>query len=160
MAPSTFRRIRRGALAAAIAALAVGCGVDAGGGDGGDDGGARARITSDDGARTVTVEVADTAAERRRGLMGRTSLPRDHGMAFLYDEDTDGGFWMKDTLIPLSIAFFDGEGRIVRILDMEPCRRDPCPVYRPGAGYRGALEVRRGSFARWGVAAGDTITIE
>lgn len=119
-----------------------------------------AEITGDGGARRLTVEIADSDAERRRGLMGRTSLAADAGMVFLYSEDRDGAFWMKDTTIPLSIAFFDEDGRILRILDMEPCRSDPCPLYGPGVDYRGALEVRRGSFARWGVTPGDRITVE
>jgi uncharacterized protein len=66
---------------------------------------------------------------------------------------------MKDTLIPLSIAFYGADGRIVRILDMEPCRRDPCPVYDPHATYRGALEVNQGEFRRWGVEVGDTLRV-
>jgi uncharacterized membrane protein (UPF0127 family) len=119
-----------------------------------------AEITGDGGPRRLTVEIADSDAERRRGLMGRTSLAADAGMVFLYDDDRDGAFWMKDTTLPLSIAFFDADGRILRILDMEPCRRDPCPLYDPGVDYRGALEVRRGSFARWGVAPGDRITVD
>jgi uncharacterized membrane protein (UPF0127 family) len=119
-----------------------------------------AEITGDAGPRRLTVEIADSDGERRRGLMDRSSLAADAGMVFLYDEDRDGAFWMKDTTIPLSIAFFDADGRILRILDMEPCRRDPCPLYDPGVDYRGALEVRRGSFARWGVAPGDRITID
>src|SRR6185312_3234258 len=89
----------------------------------------------------VHVEVADTESERARGLMGRTELADDSGMVFVFPQDTTSSFWMKDTLIPLSIAFYDDGGRIVRILDMEPCRGDPCPVYDPRAVYRGALEV-------------------
>ena len=65
-----------------------------------------------------------------------------------------GGFWMKNTLIPLSIAFFDRQGVILRILDMEPCRADPCPVYYPGVVYQGALEVNQGWFRRRGLAEG------
>ena len=61
----------------------------------------------------VTVEAADTPAEREHGLMGRTSLDTDEGMVFVFDGPTDGSFWMKDTLIPLSIAFWDEDGRIV-----------------------------------------------
>ena len=53
---------------------------------------------------------------------------------------------MKDTLIPLSVAFADADGEIVTILDMEPCKADPCPVYDPGAPYRTALEANKGAF--------------
>lgn len=106
--------------------------------------------------RTVTlrVEIARTAADRRRGLMDRRSLPAKAGMVFVFPEPHRGGFWMKDTLIPLDIAFADGRGRILRILTMQPCRRDPCRVYDPGIAYRTTLEVNAGSFRRWGVRAG------
>jgi uncharacterized membrane protein (UPF0127 family) len=117
-------------------------------------------LTGEDGEHVVAVEIADSAAERERGLMGRTELGENDGMVFLYDTDQLGGFWMKDTLIPLSIAFYDAAGRIVRILDMGPCRRDPCPVYEPGVAYRGALEVNRGAFARWDIREGDRLRLE
>ncbi len=107
----------------------------------------------------LTVEIADTPEERSRGLMGRELLPERSGMLFLYGEDTRGGFWMKDTRIPLSIAFLDAGGRILAILDMEPCAADPCPVYEPGLAYRSALEVGRGVLARLGVAVGDVATL-
>jgi uncharacterized protein len=105
----------------------------------------------------LTVEVADTEERRARGLMGRESLPEDRGMVFVFFEEHRGGFWMKNTEIPLSIAFFDEHGEILKILDMRPCRRDPCPIYDPGVAYWGALEVNRGAFERWGVARGDVI---
>jgi uncharacterized protein len=107
----------------------------------------------------VQVEVADDDAERQRGLMFRESLPDDAGMVFVFEGEQSGGFWMKDTLIPLSIAFYDKQGRILRILDMEPCRADPCRVYDPGVDYHGALEVNRGAFQQWGVQAGDRIEL-
>jgi hypothetical protein len=91
--------------------------------------------------------------------MGRRELAGDAGMAFVFPEDTTASFWMKDTLIPLSIAFYDDAGRIVRILDMQPCRADPCPLYDPGGAYRGALEVNLGAFRRWGVQMGDRLRV-
>jgi uncharacterized protein len=109
---------------------------------------------------TVHVEVADTQAERARGLMGRRELQEDAGMVFVFPTDSTSAFWMKDTLIPLSIAFYDERGTIVRILDMEPCTRDPCVLYDPEASYRGALEVNRGAFERWGVREGDVLRLE
>ncbi len=116
-------------------------------------------IETASGPVDLTVEIADTPQERSRGLMGRGSLPERAGMLFLSAEDTRGGFWMKDTRIPLSIAFLDAGGRILAILDMEPCAADPCPVYDPGLVYRSALEVGRGAFARLGVAVGDVATL-
>ena len=121
----------------------------------------RTTAVLDTGERRVriTVEVADEADEWRVGLMHRRTLARNAGMVFLFPRPTQGGFWMKNTLIPLSIAFFDGRGRILRIMVMTPCRADPCPVYDPRVAYRGALEVNRGSFGRWGARRGDTIRV-
>jgi uncharacterized membrane protein (UPF0127 family) len=121
---------------------------------------ASARITGGREPVALRVEVADSVGERRSGLMARRSLAADAGMVFLYAEAHNAAFWMKDTTIPLSIAWFDADGRILRIVDMEPCRRDPCPPYRPGVEYHGALEVRRGSFREWGVGAGDVVSID
>jgi uncharacterized protein len=108
----------------------------------------------------VAVEVADTQEEREVGLMHREFLPDDAGMIFLFEEAIAGGFWMKNTLIPLSIAFADGEGEILRILDMEPCEADPCEIYDPGVSYESALEVNQGAFENWGVEEGDLLTLE
>ena len=74
------------------------------------------------------------------------------------------GFWMKNTLIPLSIAFYNATGTIVDILDMEPCPEEQsaqnnCPTYTPDAPYWGALEVNKGSFDRWGFDEGDQIIV-
>jgi uncharacterized membrane protein (UPF0127 family) len=108
----------------------------------------------------VAVEIADTQEEREVGLMNREFLPDDAGMIFLFEEEIAGGFWMKNTLIPLSIAFMGGDGTILRILDMEPCEADPCEIYDPGVSYQSALEVNQGAFASWGVEEGDLLTLE
>lgn len=107
----------------------------------------------------VAVHVAADRATRQRGLMGREHVPAGTGMLFVYPEDTDGAFWMKDTLVDLSIAFAEDSGRIVRILDMEPCTATPCPVYAPGQPYRTALEVPQGFFADVGVREGDRLAL-
>jgi len=86
-------------------------------------------------------ELALTQSARTRGLMSRTQAPAD-GMLFVFPDATAGGFWMKDTLVPLTIVFFDSAGVRVRKLSMTPCRRDPCAVYLPGRAYRFALELR------------------
>jgi uncharacterized membrane protein (UPF0127 family) len=119
-----------------------------------------ATITTRSGAKVVVqVEIARTSAERQRGLMYRRTLPAKAGMVFVFSQAVSNGFWMKNTLIPLDIAFYDGRGRILRILTMQPCRRDPCRVYDPGVSYRAALEVNAGSFRRWEVKAGDRIVV-
>jgi uncharacterized membrane protein (UPF0127 family) len=119
-----------------------------------------ATITPRSGAKIVVqVEIADTSAERQKGLMYRRTLPARSGMVFEYAQATRGGFWMKNTLIPLDIAFYDARGRILKTLTMTPCRRDPCRIYDPGVAYRGALEVNGGSFRRWNVRAGDRLVV-
>jgi uncharacterized membrane protein (UPF0127 family) len=107
----------------------------------------------------VNIIVAESDEAQGVGLMHRESFPEDCGMVFLFFEERSGGFWMKNTLIPLSIAFFDAEGEILSILDMEPCEADPCDVYDPGVPYSGALEVNQGRFEDWGVEVGDEIDI-
>jgi hypothetical protein len=115
-------------------------------------------ISTRDRPIVVRVEIADSASERRRGLMGRKTLALRAGMLFVYPGDVRGGYWMKDTLIPLDIAFIGGRGRILRIFTMTPCRKDPCRIYDPGVRYRSALEVNAGAFRRWGVRVGDRVS--
>jgi len=86
-------------------------------------------------------ELALTSEERSVGLMNRRRAPAD-GMLFVFHRDTSGAFWMKNTLVPLTIVFFDRDGKRVRRLSMTPCKADPCPVYEPGWRYRFALELR------------------
>ncbi len=86
-------------------------------------------------------ELAMTSAERSVGLMHRRRAPAD-GMLFVFPQDATGGFWMKNTLVPLTIVFFDRDGNRVRKLSMTPCVTDSCRVYSPGRRYRFALELR------------------
>lgn len=86
-------------------------------------------------------ELALTSAQQQRGLMLRRKAPAD-GMLFVFPRATSGGFWMKNTLVPLTIVFFDTAGRSVRRLTMTPCLNDPCRIYDPGRQYRYALELR------------------
>ena len=106
------------------------------------------------------VDIADTQQERERGLMSITDLPADAGMAFVWSEPTTGLFWMKDTLIPLSIAFVGQDGRIVTIDEMTPCTADPCPTYGAGGPYVLAIEANAGWFTEHGVKAGDRAQLE
>jgi len=160
-------RIRFALLAAVVALALAACGSDD---DGSESAGTtpspspsmtfsagRVLLDTEEGSTLIDVEVADSAKERQLGLMHRESLDDDSGMVFIFSEEQRGGFWMKNTLIPLSIAFFDAEGEILKILDMRPCEEDPCPIYDPGVAYFGALEVNQGAFDRWGVAEGDSI---
>jgi len=112
-------------------------------------------IETEHGPVELKVELATTPEAWSRGLMFREHLPEDQGMLFIFPEAQGSPFWMKNTWIPLSIAFADQNGVILRILDMEPCEEDPCPSYYPGVAYRQALEVNQGWFERHGVKEGD-----
>ena len=105
-----------------------------------------ATITVNVSGETWTVAMADTPALRAQGLMGVTDLGGRDGMLFVFAEDVSGGFWMKDPLIPLDIAFFDADGVLVDLLTMVPCESDPCPIYTPAGAYRYAIETDVG---RW-----------
>jgi uncharacterized protein len=117
------------------------------------------RLEPAGGGRPVTVqlEVAADQAARNRGLMGRRRLPQGTGMVFLYPRDVTEAFWMKDTLVPLSIAFVAADGRVVSVAEMTPCTADPCPSYPPAGRYRYAVELPAGAFAAAGVGKGATV---
>ena len=106
------------------------------------------------GMHIVRAEVAYDFESRGRGLMFRESLEPNHGMLFVFDEAAEQCMWMKNTLIPLSVAFIAGDGTIVNIADMKPrdetthCARRPVPY---------ALEMQRGWFASHGIRAGQKI---
>lgn len=116
-------------------------------------------IRTGDGTIRLDLEIAETPAQRALGLMHRRSLAERAGMAFLFETKSTGGFYMKDTLIPLSIAFMDSKGAILRILDMDPCEEEPCKVYYPHVTYTSALEVNQGAFLEWGVSEGDVVEL-
>jgi uncharacterized protein len=116
-------------------------------------------IRTHDGTVSLDVQVADTPDERQTGLMGRESLSPYEGMAFVWGEPVVSSFWMKDTLIPLSIAFWDDAGRIISIVDMDPCTEDPCPSYGPDEPFVGAVEVEQGSFDADGIGVGDHVEL-
>jgi uncharacterized protein len=111
-------------------------------------------------AARVDVRVATSAAQRRRGLMRVPELPDGSGMLFVFEEERTGAFWMKDTLVPLDIAFAAADGTIRATLTMTPCEADPCPVYDPGVPYTMALEVPAGWFVRNGIAPGDVLRVD
>ncbi|WP_419887198.1 DUF192 domain-containing protein [Neobacillus niacini] len=105
----------------------------------------------------LTVQIADTPKKRDKGLMFVEKLPDNEGMLFVFSTKTYGGFWMKNTLIPLSIAFLDSEGKILKILDMVPCKEEICPTYDPKLLYHYALEVNLGWFAKNQIKQGDFV---
>jgi uncharacterized protein len=105
----------------------------------------------------VSLEVAADEASRERGLSKRTELPAGTGMVFLFPGDSQAAFWMKDTLVPLQIAFVSGDGRVVGLFEMPPCRADPCPTYAPTRPYRYAVELPSGAFTAAGIREGDRV---
>lgn len=104
----------------------------------------------------LQVEVADTPQSRAQGLMYRRQLAENAGMLFIFEATGRGGFWMKNTLIPLSIAFIDEDWKIVDIKDMdvEKDPERPANVYASAKPYRYALEVNQGFFARHRITVG------
>ncbi|MFP5352802.1 MAG: DUF192 domain-containing protein [Actinomycetota bacterium] len=121
---------------------------------------ARVLIDTEEGSVIIDAEKAETEEQLSYGLMNRESLDQDAGMIFLFFEPRTCCFHMENTPIPLSIAFFDEEGIIVAIEDMEPCvDGQECELYSSDTPYTGALEVNQGAFERLGVQVGDRITV-
>jgi hypothetical protein len=107
---------------------------------------------------TLTAELATTPAARSCGLSHRDELPKNHGILFIYPDLRPRSFWMKDTKIPLSIAFLDDSGQIFSIQNMTPMQTDKrYPSSRP-AGY--ALEVNKGWFGKNGIDVGDVVEMK
>jgi uncharacterized membrane protein (UPF0127 family) len=104
--------------------------------------------------KEIWVEVAKTPEERAMGLMGRTHLGKDEGMLFIFDAEGYHAFWMKNTVIPLSIAFIDKEYKIVKISEMKPLTLDSHPPPQP---ILYALEMGKGWFSVNGIKAGDAV---
>jgi uncharacterized membrane protein (UPF0127 family) len=104
----------------------------------------------------VLAEIARTETEREMGLMFRESLADGEGMLFIFEKDRMLSFWMKNTRLPLSIAYIGYNGRILEIHDMQPL--DLSPI-RSGRSARYALEVPQGWFERAGVKTGDVFVI-
>ena len=106
------------------------------------------------GSIPVPVEVAETEESRAQGLMNRDSLAHDAGMLFIFDNMYERGFWMKNTRIPLSIAFIDDQGQILNIEEMNPYDQS---TVRSRGSAQCALEMNQGWFRRKGILPGDTI---
>jgi len=106
---------------------------------------------------SINVEIARTEEERNQGLMFRKKLPDGKGMIFIFERDQQLSFWMKNTLIPLSIAFIASDGKITEIKDMQPLDLNPV---RSDRSVRYALEVPQGWFGRAGIRPGDMILLD
>jgi len=106
--------------------------------------------------KIIRAEVVQTEEEKAKGLMFRDSLAKDEGMLFVYDREEVLTFWMKNTTIPLSIAFIDQRGKIVDIQDMEPFSLRTHASILPA---RYALEMNQGWFEKNGIKVGDVVSI-
>ncbi len=107
---------------------------------------------------TLEVEIADNPYLRQQGLMGRQQLSENRGVLFIFPMEVIQKFWMKNTLIPLSIAFIRNDGHISQILKMQPDRwKGILPEYRSNEKVRLALEVNQGWFEKQGIQAGHKI---
>jgi uncharacterized membrane protein (UPF0127 family) len=158
-------RCRRLAIILLVVLLA-GCGGATGGQDGQHAAAGKKADTGTSDLSTVTidasggkkvevrVEIADGPSEQERGLMYRTSLGEDRGMLFVFSSEQPRSFWMKNTKIPLSIAYIDSKGRITDILDMKPLDDEP-PHYTSSEPVQYALEVNQGFFEEKGVKVED-----
>jgi uncharacterized membrane protein (UPF0127 family) len=136
-------------------------------------------LVAPEGFRTVTLVVtrpdgtteelclwlADTGALRAKGLMGVTDpdLGGADGMLFTFSDDTAGAFWMRSTPLPLSIAWYAGDGAFIATADMEPCPDDTadaaCPRFGPASPYRYAVEAPSGALADLGLVEGSTVEL-
>jgi len=106
------------------------------------------------GMHLIRAEVAAEFGTRMRGLMYRASMAQNAGMLFIFDESTQHCMWMKNTLIPLSVAFIDDKGAITNIEDMQPQTEDSHCARKPA---RYALEMNKGWFAARGIKPGSRI---
>lgn len=117
-------------------------------------------VAADGTAHHVAVRLATTAEQRSHGLMEVPDLPDGAGMWFAYGEERTGGFWMKNTLVPLDITYVGGDDRIVSVAQAEPCRQDPCRTYEPEGAYHNVLEVPAGYLDRIGAGVGDVVRLD
>jgi len=110
---------------------------------------------------SFSVEIADTDAAREHGLMYRTHLAAGHGMLFVYPIAQLRYFWMKHTLIPLDILFFDAQRRLINVsADTPPCKVDPCPSYASTAPAKYVLELKAGVAEKLAVKPTDLLAIQ
>jgi len=119
--------------------------------------GSTVAFSNDGKIASLNIEVAQTPAAVTKGLMGRKGLAADSGMLFDFKQDVTIPFWMKNTSIPLSIAFIDSSGKVLAIKDMKPF--DLTEV-KPSGPYRYAIEVNQGWFTDHGIKPGFTATID
>jgi len=115
------------------------------------------RMSQNERSLEISIEIADNDELWTLGLMYRKKLPWKFGMLFIFPQNIDLGFWMKNTYVPLDIAFINSDGEIFNIQRMEPCKAENCPIYKSPQPYKYALEVRAGFFEKFGFSEGAKI---
>jgi hypothetical protein len=107
----------------------------------------------------LAVDLAETPATQEKGLSGRSSMPSDHGMLFIFSDEDYWGFWMRDMRFPLDIIWFNSNRQAVFIeSNLPPCSAQNCPIYTPTARARYVLEVNAGFVATQKITIGSTFT--
>ena len=120
---------------------------------------AAAATTADGTVCELCLWVADTGDQRALGLMYVTDLGGPDGMVFRYDAPTTAAFWMKNTVMPLSIAFYDASGAFLDAFDMAPCAADPCPSYPTPSNFTDAIEVPQGMLDELNLVPGSVLSV-
>jgi uncharacterized membrane protein (UPF0127 family) len=111
--------------------------------------------------KRFSTEFATDDASRELGLMNRTSLAADHSMLFIFTDEQPRAFWMKNTLIPLDILYFDKARKLVSMqLNAQPCKADPCAIYPSDGAARYVLELPAGTAGKLGLKLGEPLTVE
>ena len=106
------------------------------------------------------LELALTPEEQTQGLMFRENLPDRTGMIFVFGQEADHHFWMKNTMIPLDMIWMDASGKVIFVsANTPPCKADPCPTYGPDAPARQVLEIAGGMAAKENIAVGSTLRL-
>ncbi len=117
-------------------------------------------VEADTGSFAWCLLAALTSEQRARGLMEVTDLQGYEGMVFVYEDDVENGFYMRNTPTPLSIAWIASDGSVVSTADMAPCEdRDGCPTYTPTGPYRYAIEVFQGRLPELGITESATVRV-
>ena len=109
----------------------------------------------------INVEFAKTPEEWQKGLMNRFSLPKNSGMLFIFPDETNRSFWMKNTLIPLDVIFISSKGRVNEMTTLNPCwETEICPSYNSKTPAQYVLEVNAGSTEKWKIMEGDILELK
>jgi uncharacterized membrane protein (UPF0127 family) len=108
----------------------------------------------------INVEFAKTPEEWQKGLMNRSSLPKNSGMLFIFPDEKNRDFWMKNVLIPLDVIFISSKGRVNEITTLNPCQEtEICQSYNSKTPAQYVLEINAGSTEKWKIIEGDILEI-